>query len=197
MEAYNWSKMSGKLEGIPALNTDTTTNKFCQAMSKKEDTICAQCYSWSMLTTFRKNAVPRFKKNSDYISKKVHDKEYLPKVKSVVARFNGHGELINSNHFHNIITICENQPKTTFTLWTKKHELVNSVLKKRKKPSNLLLVYSNEYIDTIAKLPKNFDKTFNNVSFDSDKINCHRACIDCMMCYDVNDKTTTIVEKVK
>ena len=136
MEAYRWSVMTGKLEGIPALNTDTTTNKFCQAMSKKEDTICAQCYSWSMLKTFRKNAVPRFKKNSDYISKKIYDKDYLPKVKSTVARFNGHGELINSNHFHNILTICENQPKTTFTLWTKKHQLVNSVLKKRKKPSS-------------------------------------------------------------
>ena len=73
METYKWSKMSGKLEGIPALNTDTTSNKFCQAMSKRKDTICSVCYSWSMLKTFRKNAVPRFKSNSDYLSYKIHD----------------------------------------------------------------------------------------------------------------------------
>ena len=59
--------MTGKLEGIPALNTDTTSNKFCQAMSKKKGTICNVCYSWNMLKTFRKNAVPRFKSNSDYL----------------------------------------------------------------------------------------------------------------------------------
>lgn len=197
MEQYKWSKMTGKLEGIPALNTDTTTNKYCIKMKDEKDTICASCYSWSMLQTFRKNCVPRFKKNSDYLSAKKHDAEYLPKAKSTVARFNGHGELINSNHFHNILTICENQPKTTFTLWTKKKELVQSVLKKRVKPSNFILVYSNPYPDTIAPLPERFDKTFNNVTFNSDKINCNMECIDCLMCYDVNDKTTTIVEKVK
>ena len=197
MEAYKWSTMSGKLEGIPALNTDTTSNKYCQAMSKQEDTICASCYSWEMLQTFRKNCVPRFKKNSDFLSHKVHDYDYLPKVKSNLARFNGHGELINKAHLENIFRICENQPKTTFTLWTKKKDMVISALKSRPKPKNMILIYSNKYIDTIAKLPKHFDKTFNNVSFDSDKINCHRACIECMMCYDLTDKTTTIVEKVK
>ena len=31
---YHWSKMSGKLIGIPALNTDTTSNKYCIKMSK-------------------------------------------------------------------------------------------------------------------------------------------------------------------
>ena len=34
---YNWSKMTGKLEGIPALNTDTTSNKYCQSMNKNSD----------------------------------------------------------------------------------------------------------------------------------------------------------------
>jgi len=42
------SKMSGKLEGIPAINTDTTTNAFCKKMneSKKENLICRSCYSF-------------------------------------------------------------------------------------------------------------------------------------------------------
>ena len=194
---YNWSVMTGKLEGIPALNTDTTSNKYCIKMKEDPNSICASCYSWSMLQGFRKNVVPRFKKNSDYISKRRHDAEYLPKVMSNIARFNGHGELINSNHLHNILTICENQPKTTFTLWTKKKDLVRSVLNKRSKPGNFILVYSNPYPDTISKLPKYFDKTFNNVTFDSDTINCDRKCIECMKCYDKTDETQTIVERVK
>lgn len=194
---YKWSKMTGKLDGIPALNTDTTSNKYCQSMSKKKDTICSSCYSWSMLKTFRKNCVPRFKANSDYLSEKVHEPEYLPKVASNIARFNGHGELVNAKHLENLFRICENQPKTTFSLWTKKKELVVRALKKRSKPENMILIYSNPYPNTIAPLPTYFDKTFNNVTFDSLKINCNMKCVECMMCYDKNDKTKTIVEIVK
>ena len=198
MEAYKWSKMSGKLEGIPALNTDTTTNEFCIAMSKKKGTICNVCYSWNMLKTFRKNAVPRFKSNSDYLSYKIHDYDYLPKVPSNIARFNGHGELLNTNHVENLFRICENQPKSTFTLWTKMHWLVNKVLDSgREKPSNLILVYSNDIPDTIKKLPRNFDKVFNNVTSDSPSINCEGKCVECMMCYTLGDKTTNIIERVK
>ncbi len=201
MEAYKWSKMTGKLEGIPALNTDTTSNKFCQAMSKKKGTICNVCYSWNMLKTFRKNAVPRFKSNSEYLSYKVHDYDYLPKVPSIIARFNGHGELINRNHLENLFRICENQPKTTFTLWTKMYWLVHKLIDSgREKPPNLILVYSNDTPNTIAPLPKYFDKVFNNITDDYSgdmSSNCDRKCIECMMCYTLDDKTTNIIERIK
>ena len=199
METYKWSKMTGKLEGIPALNTDTTSNKFCQAMSKREDTICSVCYSWNMLKTFRKNAVPRFKSNSDYLSYKIHDYDYLPKVPSIVARLNGHGELINRNHLENLFRICDNQPKTTFSLWTKKYWLVHKLLDEgRKKPPNIILIYSNPYPDLESELPREFDKVFNNVTNPNDtSINCDRKCIECMMCYTLGDKTINIVEGVK
>jgi len=42
------SKMSGKLHGIGAINTDTTTNEFC-VRQKDTDTICGKCYSHRML----------------------------------------------------------------------------------------------------------------------------------------------------
>jgi len=191
--------MSGKLEGIPALNTDTTSNKFCQAMSKRKDTICSVCYSWNMLKTFRKNAVPRFKSNSDYLSYKIHDYDYLPKVPSIVARFNGHGELINRNHLENLFRICDNQPKTTFSLWTKKYWLVHKLLDEgRKKPPNIILIYSNPYPDLKSELPREFDKVFNNVTNPKDtSINCEGKCVECMMCYTLGDKTTNIIERVK
>ena len=194
-----WSVGSGKMLGIPSLNTDTTTNDFCQAMyNSKADIICRECYSMSMLTTFRKNCKPKFLNNSKYLSSKIHSREYLPICPSNVGRFHSHGELINSNHLYNLINICLNQPMTTFTLWTKRKNIVTRVLKNVDKPKNLILVYSNPYIDKLGvKLPKHFDKVFNNVSSRTSDVNCDRKCLECMKCYTLGEPTTQIIEVIK
>ena len=198
LEFVTWSKMSGKLEGIPALNTDTTSNKFCIERSKDKDSICSQCYSWNMLKTFRKSAVPRFLKNSNLISESVLDRSELPHPKSLVARFNGHGELINVNHVQNIVNFALSYPKVTFTLWTKKVSVIQSFFRKNIKPKNLLLIYSNEKVDSISKkVPKHFDKTFNVVSNKTASVNCEGKCIDCLKCYNLKDKTRQIIEVIK
>ena len=195
-----WSTGSGKMLGIPSLNTDTTTNDFCQGMynSNKDNLICRECYSMSMLNTFRKNCKPKFLNNSKYLSSKIHSREYLPICPSNVGRFHSHGELINSIHLENIMNICLNQPMTTFTLWTKRKNIVTRVLKNRKKPKNLILIYSNPYVDKLdVTLPKHFDKVFNNVSSKTSNINCNEKCLDCMKCYSLGDKTTQIIEVKK
>ena len=179
-----WSTGSGKMLGIPSLNTDTTTNEFCKSMynSKVENLICRSCYSMSMLKTFRKNCTPKFSRNSKYLSEKVQDRKTLPICPSNTGRFSSHGELVNSNHLENLINICLNQPMTTFTLWTKKANWIKQVLDQRGKPKNLILIYSNPYKDKIVKdLPKYFDKTFNNVTTDLQEINCDGKCQECMM----------------
>ena len=197
------SKMTGKLKGIKAINTNTLTNKFCIAKhnSKKENSICNSCYSFAMLQTFRKKCTEKFEYNSNLLSTKLIPSENLPFINEQIFRFSAHGELINMLHLINLMNLVNKNKGCTFTLWTKKDNLVNSYLKGNKKPSNLILVYSNEIIDTIAKLPKNFDKTFNNVSKDTKlfgwlKINCFQNCIDCRLCYSHN-KTEIIIEKVK
>ena len=198
LEFVTWSKMSGKLEGIPALNTDTTSNKFCIERSKDKDSICSQCYSWNMLKTFRKNAVPRFLKNSNLISESVLDRSELPHPKSLVARFNGHGELINTNHVQNIVNFALSYPKVTFTLWTKKRGVIQAFFNKQKKPDNLLLIFSNDKIDCVyKKVPKHFDKVFNVVSKKNSHVNCEGKCIDCLKCYDTQDKSEQIIEVIK
>ena len=194
-----WSVGSGKMLGIPSLNTDTTSNKFCQGMyNSKQDIICNECYSMNMLTTFRKNCKPKFLNNSKYLSTKIHPREYLPICPSNVGRFHSHGELINSIHLENIMNICLNQPMTTFTLWTKRANIVSRVLKNRGKPKNLILIYSNKYIDKLdIKLPKHFDKVFNNVSSWTSDVNCEGKCLDCMKCYTLGETTTQINEVIK
>ena len=201
MNQLAWSVMSGKMEGIPALNTDTTTNKFCIARSKDETSICSKCYSWNMLKTFRKNAVPRFKMNSDILSSRVLDMNELVRPKTNNVRFNGHGEIINTNHVQNIVNYALFYPQVTFTLWSKKKALIQSFFNEHDKPVNLILIYSNEIVGTVYKsVPKHFDKVFNVVSHENNenyKINCSGKCIDCMMCYSLNDTTEQIIEKIK
>ena len=96
--------------------------------------------------------------------------------------------------------IAESNPETVFSLWSKRKDIITKVLKKRPKPVNLILIYSNPTISNILKAPPlYFDKTFNNVleHEDVDKQNCTgQKCKDCLLCYTIND-VKTIVEKVK
>ena len=181
-----WSKGSGKMEDIPSLNTNTLTNKYCQKMHNTVDDniICKSCYSYYMLQTFRKNCADSWQANSELLSKKRTDLE-LPYVNAATgaARFHSHGEIINKEHVRNFFKIARKQPDYIFTLWTKKHSIVNSVINEQGKPNNLLLVYSNEFINSKVSLPKNFDKVFNVVTDENNKnINCHGKCRDCMLC---------------
>ena len=198
MNQLAWSVMSGKMEGIPALNTDTTTNKFCIAKSKDTNSICNKCYSWNMLTTFRKNAVPRFQLNSKILSERILDMNELVRPKGNNVRFNAHGELINTNHAQNLVNYALFYPKVTFTLWTKKKSFIRSFFNKCDKPKNLILIYSNEIVGTVYKsVPKYFDKVFNVVNSNLPSVNCNGKCIDCMMCYTQGNRTEQIIEKIK
>ena len=194
-----YSVMSGKLKGIPALNTSPLNNEFCKTMHKKKDSICASCYSINMLKTFRKRADAPFRKYGEFLSSKIHPSEYLPKPPNALyVRFSAHGELINVDHTVNLFQICNSSPNTTFTLWTKRTNIVNRVLKNRDKPKNLILVYSNKYIDKLdIKLPKHFDKVFNNVSSWTNDVNCEGKCLECMKCYTLGETTTQITEVIK
>ena len=79
---------------------------------------------------------------------------------------------------------------STFSLWTKRKDIVYKVLKLdyTDKPKNLIFVYSNPKLDSVmTKVPRHFDKVFNNVTTKSDLV----------MCYTVGNKTEQIVEVVK
>ena len=159
-----WSVMSGKMEGIPALNTSPLTNNYCKSQAEKEDSICSECYSIRMLQTFRKNAVPKFELNTKILSSRLLEAHELPPPAGLVARFNGHGELKNSVHFRNILKMARLYPKVTFTLWSKRKRLIQRILKGSSKPKNLILVYSNSITDTVMDyVPSGFDKVFNVV----------------------------------
>jgi len=188
--------MTGKLVEIPAINTNTLTNKFCQKMhSSCEKCICWDCYSFAMLEGSRKNCAPAWEKNSILLKSNILKE--IPQFNTLYFRFDGHGELINETHFINYLLITEHNPKTTFSLFTKRHKLVKRVLETRKKPQNLILVYSNPIVDRITdKIPYYFDKVFNTTTEKSTRDNCTgRKCIECLACY--THGTDTLVEMKK
>ena len=193
-----YSVMSGKLKGIPALNTSPLNNKFCKAMSKKKDSICGSCYSINMLSTFRKSADAPFRKYGEFLSSKIHPPEYLPKPPNALyVRFSAHGELINVDHAVNLFQICDSSPNTTFTLWTKRYNIVWRAIEYYKKPKNLILIYSAIGLDQKKTLPMHFDKVFIVQAKKNDKTNCFGKCIDCLKCYTKTDTTTHIYEEIK
>ena len=188
--------MTGKLVEIPAINTNTLTNEFCQKMhSSCEKCICWDCYSFAMLEGSRKNCAPAWEKNSILLKSNIL--KAIPQFNTLYFRFYGHGELINETHFINYLLITEHNPKTTFSLFTKRHKLVKRVLETRKKPQNLILVYSNPIVDRITdKKPQYFNKVFNTTTEKSTRDNCTgRKCIECLACY--THGTDTLVEMKK
>jgi hypothetical protein len=71
------SKMTGKLDGLRAINTNTVTNEFCIAQynSGKDNVICTRCYSQEMLGSYRKNMQPALQDNSTLLSSSILEDE--------------------------------------------------------------------------------------------------------------------------
>ena len=193
--AVHISTMTGKLAGIFAINSNTLTNVFCSTMRKTES-ICKVCYSAAMLQGSRKNCAPAFERNSVLLSGALIDTAKMPYINAAIFRFHGHGELINEIHLENLYRIAERNPACTFTLWTKRRDLIRTG---RARPDNMILVYSNPSLDKLMKAPPaRFDKVFNNVRADyAGAANCTgQKCIDCRLCYTPGG-VDVIVEHVK
>jgi hypothetical protein len=197
------SIMTGKLDGLRAISTNTRTNDYCikQNQSADPDNICTKCYSHVMLSSYRKNMQPALQRNSDALSQRMLAEQELPRILDAVFRFDAHGELINETHLANLCAITTHNPGTSFALWTKRNDLVSKFFRSRAKPANLILIYSNPKISHIMhRPPKHFDRTFNNVLEHEfvDRQNCTgQKCADCLLCYTPGNGVTTIVEKVK
>lgn len=196
------SNMTGKLDKFKAINTNTLSNSYCQKMYAcgDETIICTKCYSVEMLETFRKGCIPAWERNSDALSKGLIPTHLLPTFLEAFVRFQGHGELINMTHLENLHNIALHNAHTKFALWTKRKGFIRKFYSEHDKPENLILIYSNPRIDAVMDTPPQFfDRTFNNVSPDSETPqNCTgQQCKDCLLCYIPNNGVTQIVEAVK
>ena len=192
------STMTGKLVDIPAINTNTISNPFCIAMhGAKDNVICSNCFSWNMLHGSRKNCAKVWQKNSDFLADEI-DWQYLPTFNALWVRFHGHGELQNIAHMVNFHNIALKNPETTFSLWTKRRDIIRQYHREYTQPGNLILIYSNPLKDRIiTQPPQGFDKVFNVVTQPDTAENCTgKNCIDCLTCYRTGTQVV-IVEREK
>jgi hypothetical protein len=203
MQTIHISIMTGKLDGLRAISTNTRTNDYCikQNASADPNNICTKCYSHTMLSSYRKNMQPALQRNSDALSAAPLAPDAIPRILDAVFRFDAHGELINDTHLSNLCAIATRNPRTSFALWTKRNDIVSKHFRSNPKPVNLILIYSNPKISNIMrKPPRYFDRTFNNVLEHEhvEQQNCTgQKCADCLLCYTPGNGVTTIVEKVK
>ncbi len=199
MKELSISKMSGKLSGIQAINTNPLMNNYCRRMSKT-DTVCKHCYSRKMLQTYRKSCAASWTKNGDILKNHIIKDEDIPRFNTEWVRFHGHGELFNIIHYVNLIKIAQKNPQNTFALWTKRKEIVGDMILNPVRPENLILVYSNPSMtEVLREPPEGFDKVFNVVGKDStESINCGgKKCTECGFCYNKNNGKDCIMEMVK
>jgi hypothetical protein len=195
MNAVHITQGKGKMTGIQSINTPTTGNTFCQAM-QKTNTICKSCYA-QRYEKMRPSLVHATTRNL-FLAERPLQPEELPAINEQIARFASYGELINMMHFINLLRIALANPRTIFTLWTKRYRIVQRVLKLMGNPDNLILIYSSPIVGEVSALPKGFDKVFTAFARGSDMtdINCHGSCNTCRLCYSHND-TVNINEIIK
>jgi hypothetical protein len=195
------SKMSGKLAGFRAVNTSPLSNAFCLKMEKASGTVCANCYSLKQMRTYRLNMIPPLTRNGELLSSRPLNSQEIPKFRpGETVRFNAHGELINIQHFENLLAIARHNPESTFALWTKRHDVATS--RPDKIPDNLRLIYSHPTVNqTYLYVPRGFDQVFavytpNFAKKHNVEINCKRRCADCMQCYAPRGEGIRVVREL-
>lgn len=191
-------KWSNKMNGMKSLNTSMTNNPFCQRMHENKNLICSSCYA-NKIEKIYKGVKEKYSKNSILLSKRILKNEEIPFINSTTFRFHAVGELINDIHYINFQNIVKKNPHCVFTLWTKRIDIVQRNFKKLE---NFIHIYSSPVKNEIAKKPKNFDKVFtvfnsNFIIENKIKINCQKACLTCLKCYTLKDKSIFINEKIK
>ena len=191
------TKMSGKMLNMTSINTSPINNPYCQAMAKVENSVCGKCYSTTMMKRY-KTADLCFQRNGELMNERLIPMAELPIVNAHTVRFSAHGELLGAMHLANLFGICNRNPRTNFTLWTKRKDLVNKVIRDFGKPKNLILIFSSDILNKQEKLPRHFDKVFTVYEIDKvEKVNINcgaKKCYECMTCYDPENKEVYINE---
>ncbi len=182
---------SGKMKGMVSINTSTLNNPFCTKQRKNPDIICSSCYA-AKFEQYRPNTKETYTKNAEILTTRPLKPHEIPRLNHLYCRFNSYGELHNSIHFKNLVTIAEHNPQTRFALWTKRLNLVTGNI-----PDNFTIVYSNPHrTNPMTTIPDNADIVFNVINKKNDtEINCQNKCIDCLICY--TEKNRIIYESLK
>ena len=150
----------GKMSGISHISIAEGQSPVCKTC--KVNNIC---YA-KRIYTHVKNAYTR---NGEALTSKVFDYPDLPVVNTIICRFNAFGELFTGKkgitQLTNYINTAKKNPLTTFVLWSRNYNLVESYFKTNEKPANMRLIRSTSEVDRpVSTIPQVWDGVFNVVS---------------------------------
>lgn len=165
---------SGKIAGIPSINTSPNANPFCAAMATCKDHVCSSCYA-RRLTSFRTSLEKACLSNLSILSTYPMQAP-IPVFNAKYVRFHSFGELLNEAHLLNFADIALHNPNTTFALWTKRKDLILSI----PLPRNIILNYSEPKLNGPTSFNGGFDHTYV-VNDHGDP--CGDSCLNCLRCY--------------
>lgn len=190
-----------KMEGLRSISTSCKKNPICQARAKVPGSICEKCYAQTYLK-MRPGLRDWTEWNYDILNAGILDKRDLPDIYDDVFRLESFGDSATETDVINKLHLCEKNPGTWFTVWTKNVDIYGRVFKAGyKKPKNLIIIISSFMINVVADISKYkwADKVFT--VFESEEvaralgyeINCgnqsdisaglKRKCRRCMKCY--------------
>lgn len=194
-----------KMEGFKSLSTSCAMNDNCKKNATVKGSICEKCYARTTLK-MRKGLDKNLAENTEILNSRVLDFAELPSINDIRFRFESFGDLNSTTQFINYLNICKKNPYTTFSIWTKCFWIMAEVFDMGyEKPENLIIIISPLMVNKTYEIDKfpYADKIFTTYTADfaienNITINCgSRHCIDCLRCYDKNNKEIYINEVVK
>ena len=197
------TKHSGKMSGMVSISTSVTTNERCKKNASVKGSICEKCFASKQMRVFPTMEKPMVE-NQRILTSSVLPMELLPTINNLYFRFEAFGDLNNDIQVMNYFNLCYKNPKTSFALWTKNPDFIESAINQGyKKPENLNIVLSSLFINQERKSKYDFvDKIFTvydpkYIEENEVSINCgSRNCFECGLCYEKNN-VTIINEKLK
>lgn len=198
------STMTGKLQGLRAINFSPLSNPFCKASSQKEGCVCSHCYSIHMLKTFRVSCHESWNANYLAMDAGVLEDWEVPRFnKDEKVRLLAHGEMCSDMQALNFVRIAKLNPQAVFTMWTKRPNLFNNYFL----PDNFYIIQSSPSMNVKAKEHyfARSKRTVNAVFTvyedpndipDGSYLCKGKKCIECMFCYTLGRETETFPKQI-
>ena len=144
---WMFSKLSAKMDGIPAISTNSKLNTLCNKLCMNVNNVCNKCYARKGINkyhalerklTFNHIILTHCKLCADDIPV---DWIYR-QSKHGLGRFQSHGELNNEIELNNYMTIAEAVSGIHWSLYTKNIVLLKKYREKHVTPNNVSFGYS-------------------------------------------------------
>lgn len=197
-----------KLQNMHSIGTSCLCNSLCEYRQGKKELICSRCYAVKYLrlrkTLRDKLAFTTWLYNNYEITEK-----QVPFINDSIFRFESFGDIHSVLQVKNYFTICNANKNTIFAIWTKNPGIMKLAIQEKKKPNNLIVIYSDPLINGMSEETYNdilkqypfIDKIF--VVYEKDfaienniEINCGgSACVYCGNCYTKKD--VTIIREIR